>query len=182
MERFAAIDFETANGKRCSVCSVGVAIIEDNKIIDQVYSLIRPYPNYYTQWTTAVHGLTPADTNDVPDFEEVWEVISPKIKDLPLVAHNSPFDEGCLKAVHETYELAYPKYQFYCTCRLSRKMYPFLVNHQLHTVAAYCGYDLRNHHHAMADAYACGHIAVAMMREKGVETLQELLEEVTRKR
>ena len=73
------------------------------------------------------------------------------------------------------YELAYPKYQFYCICRLSRKMYPFLVNHQLHTVAAYCGYDLRNHHHAMADAYACAHIAITMMREKGVNTLQELL-------
>ena len=55
MERFAAIDFETANGKRSSVCSVGIVIIEDNHVIDQVYSLIRPYPNYYTQWTTAVH-------------------------------------------------------------------------------------------------------------------------------
>lgn len=176
MERFAAIDFETANGKRSSVCSVGVAIVEDNRIIDQVYSLIRPYPNYYTQWTTAVHGLTPADTNNAPDFEEVWAKIAPKIVDLPLVAHNSPFDEGCLKAAHMAYELAYPKYPFYCTCRLSRKMYPFLVNHQLHTVAAYCGYDLRNHHHAMADAYACAHIATTMMREKNVDTLQELME------
>lgn len=175
MERFAAIDFETANGKRSSVCSVGVVIVEDNQVIDQAYSLIRPYPNYYTQWTTAVHGLTPEDTNEAPDFEEVWAKIAPKIADLPLVAHNSPFDEGCLKAAHMAYELAYPKYQFYCTCRLSRKMYPFLVNHQLHTVAAYCGYDLTNHHHAMADAYACAHIAVAMMREKGVNTLQELL-------
>lgn len=73
MERFAAIDFETANGKRSSVCSVGVVIVEDNQVIDQVYSLIRPYPNYYTQWTTAVHGLTPDDTNDAPDFEEVWQ-------------------------------------------------------------------------------------------------------------
>ena len=175
MERFAAIDFETANGKRSSVCSVGIVIREENHVIDQVYSLIRPYPNYYTQWTTAVHGLTPEDTNEAPDFEEVWAKIAPKVADLPLVAHNSPFDEGCLKAAHMAYELAYPKYQFYCTCRLSRKMYPFLVNHQLHTVAAYCGYDLRNHHHAMADAYACAHIAITMMREKGVNTLQELL-------
>lgn len=182
MERFAAIDFETANGARSSVCSVGVAIVEDNKIIDQVYSLIRPYPNYYTQWTTAVHGLTPADTNEAPDFEEVWEVISPKIKDLPLVAHNSPFDEGCLKAAHQAYELAYPKYDFYCTCRLSRKMYPYLVNHQLHTVATHCGFDLTNHHHAMADAYACAHIAVTMMRQKEVDTLEDLHAAVTRRR
>lgn len=176
MERFAAIDFETANGKRCSVCSVGVAIVEENRIIDKVYSLIRPYPNYYTQWTTAVHGLTPADTNEEEAFPEVWAKIAPMIADLPLVAHNSPFDEGCLRAAHEVYDLAWPKYKFYCTCRLSRRLYPYLVNHQLHTVSAHCGFDLLHHHHALADAYACAHIAVTMMRENEVDTLEELLQ------
>ena len=100
---------------------------------------------------------------------------SPETKGSPLVAHNSPFDEGCLKAAHEVYDLAYPKYPFYCTCRLSRKMYPFLVNHQLQTVAAHCGYDLTQHHNAMADAYACAHIALTMMREKEVDTLEALM-------
>lgn len=175
MEHFAAIDFETANGKRSSICSLGIAIVEDNRIIDSIYSLVRPFPNYYTQWTTAIHGLTLEDTNSAPDFEEVWAKIAPQLADIPLVAHNSPFDEGCLKAAHQVYDLAYPKYPFYCTCRLSRRMYPFLVNHQLQTVAAHCGYDLANHHHAMADAYACAHIAVTMMREKGVERLEDLL-------
>lgn len=175
MERFAAIDFETANGQRSSICSVGIAIVENDTVIDSIYSLVRPYPNYYTRWTTAVHGLTAEDTREAPDFEEVWEGIAPKLEDLPLVAHNSPFDEGCLRAAHQAYDLAYPRYRFFCTCRLSRRFYPFLVNHQLQTVAAYCGYDLLNHHHAMADAYACAHIAVTMMREKGVERLEELM-------
>lgn len=174
MERFAAIDFETANNQRSSICSVGIAIVEDNKVIDSIYSLVRPTPNFYTRWTTAVHGLTIRDTIDAPDFEEVWAGIAGKLRDLPLVAHNSPFDEGCLKAAHLAYDLAYPKYQFYCTCRLSRRLYPFLVNHQLQTVAAHCGYDLTHHHHAMADAYACAHIANTMMREKGVERLCDL--------
>lgn len=145
-----AIDFETANGKRSSICSIGIAIIEDNKVIDSIYTLVRPYPNFYTRFTTAVHGITMQDTIDSPDFEEVWSEIAGKLQDIPLVAHNSPFDEGCLRAAHEAYDLAYPKYQFYCTCRLSRRMYPFLVNHQLQTVAAHCGYDLTYHHHAMA--------------------------------
>ncbi len=175
IERFAAIDFETANGKRSSICSVGIAIVEDNTIIESIYTLIRPTPNYYTRWTTAIHGITSHDTNNEPDFEEVWEKIEPKIKDIPLVAHNSPFDEGCLKAAYSTFGLAYPKYDFYCTCRLSRKLYPFLRNHQLQTVASYCGYDLVYHHHAMADAYACAHIANTMMKEQGVESLQELI-------
>ena len=137
------------------------------------YPVILQYGD--TRWTTAIHGLTAEDTNDALCFEEAWESIAPKLKDLPLVAHNSPFDEGCLKAAHEVYDLAYPKYSFYCTCRLSRKMYPFLVNHQLQTVAAHCGYDLTRHHNAMADAYACAHIALTMMREKEVDTLEALM-------
>ena len=30
MERFAAIDFETANGKRSSICSIGIAIMRSS--------------------------------------------------------------------------------------------------------------------------------------------------------
>ncbi|KAA4677625.1 DNA polymerase III subunit epsilon, partial [Bacteroides ovatus] len=85
---------------------------------------------------------------------------------LPLVAHNSPFDEGCLRAVHELYDMTYPDYKFYCTCRTSRKVFgKDLPNHQLHTVAERCGYHLENHHHALADAEACAQIALLIIPE-----------------
>ena len=73
MINFAAIDFETANGKRTSVCSVGVVIVREGKITNKIYRLIRPRPNYYTQWTTAVHGLTYDDTMEADEFPEVWK-------------------------------------------------------------------------------------------------------------
>ena len=44
MRNFAAIDFETANGQRTSVCSVGIVIVRNGKIVDRIYSLIRPFP------------------------------------------------------------------------------------------------------------------------------------------
>lgn len=44
MKDFAAIDFETANGKRTSVCSVGVVIVRNGKIVKKIYRLIRPCP------------------------------------------------------------------------------------------------------------------------------------------
>ena len=50
MKDFAAIDFETANGKRTSVCSVGIVIVKGGRIVNKIYRLIRPAPNYYTQW------------------------------------------------------------------------------------------------------------------------------------
>ena len=56
MRNFAAIDFETANNERTSVCSVGVVIVRDGEIVDSFYSLIQPEPNYYNYWCTQVHG------------------------------------------------------------------------------------------------------------------------------
>ena len=38
-----------------------------------------------------------------------------------------------------------------------------LPNHQLQTVAAACGYELTNHHHALADAEACAYIAMSIL-------------------
>ena len=58
----------------------------------------------YTYWTTEVHGLTRRDTDGQPTFPEVWAQVAEKIKGLPLVAHNRPFDESCLKAVFEEYD------------------------------------------------------------------------------
>lgn len=46
MKDFAAIDFETANECRSSVCSVGVVIVKDSKVVDKFYSLIHPIPDY----------------------------------------------------------------------------------------------------------------------------------------
>ncbi len=162
MKDFAAIDFETANGEPGSVCSIGVVIVRDGEIIEKFYSLICPEPNYYSYWNTRVHGLTRNDTDSAPVFPKVWDQIADKIEGLPLIAHNSPFDEACLKAVFRIYRMDYPDYQFHCTCRAARKKFKSvgLPNHQLHTVAAYCGFDLKNHHHALADAEACAIIAL----------------------
>ena len=159
MLNFAAIDFETANHHHSSICSVGIVIVENGEIADKIYRLIRPQPNYYCSWATEIHGLSYYDTISESEFPEIWETIKPKLKNLPLVAHNSPFDSGCLKAVHDLYDIQYPDYEFYCTLRAARKIFPNLENHKLHTVAAHIGYDLKNHHHALADAEACAEIA-----------------------
>ena len=159
MRNFAAIDFETANYERSSVCSVGVVIVRNGEVADTFYSLIQPEPNYYNYRCSQVHGLCREDTEDAPVFPKVWAQIEPLIKGLPLVAHNSPFDEGCLKAVFRVYQMDYPDYVFLDTLSASRRLMPDLENHQLQTVAAACGYEMENHHHALADAVACAWIA-----------------------
>jgi DNA polymerase-3 subunit epsilon len=163
MKTFAAIDFETANYERTSICSVGIVIVKNGKITDKIYYLIRPRPNFYCSWATDIHDISYYDTVNEPEFPEIWKVIKPKIKNLPLVAHNSPFDAGCLKAVHDLYEISYPNYEFHCTYRAAKKKFPNLENHQLQTVAKHVGFDLENHHHALADAEACAIIALNIL-------------------
>ncbi len=159
MKDFAAIDFETANTERSSVCSVGIVIVRNGEIVDSFYSLIQPEPNYYNYWCSRVHGLSQEDTEDAPVFPKVWAQVEPKIAGLPLVAHNKPFDESCLKAVFRVYQMDYPDYEFYDTLCVSRRVFRHLPNHQLQTVAAACGYRLDKHHHALSDAEACAWIA-----------------------
>jgi DNA polymerase-3 subunit epsilon len=159
MLNFAAIDFETANQNRSSVCSVGLVIVEGGNIVDKYYHLIRPRPNYYCDWATEIHGLSDQDTRDMPEFPQVWSEVERKIAGLQLVAHYSSFDESCLRAAHELFGIKYPEPVFHCTCRAAKNAFPELPNHQLHTVAAHVNFDFNNHHHALADAEACAEIA-----------------------
>ena len=174
---FIAIDFETANQQPSSVCSVGVVMVRNGQVADSFYSLIQPEPNYYNYWCQRVHGLNQCDTDDAPVFSKVWDDLRYQIASIPFVAHNARFDEGCLKAVFKVYQMDYPDYRFYDTLTAARRQFGHscvpsvasdqrssaLPNHQLHTVAAACGYDLQNHHHALADAEACAAIALYIL-------------------
>ena len=162
---FAAIDFETANYQPSSICSVGIVIVRKGVITQKIYELIKPEPEWYSYWNTRTHGLTEQDTQNALTFDKVWQKIAPEIETLPLVAHNSPFDEGCLKAVFRVYQMTYPDYVFHCTCKMARRIIGRgnLPDFQLHTVAAYCSFDLKNHHHALADAEACAAIALKLL-------------------
>ncbi len=165
MQDFAAIDFETANYSPTSVCSVGVVVVRGGEIVDEYYSLIHPTPNYYNWGNTQVHGLVKEDTADAPIFPEVWAQVAPRVEGLTLVAHNKAFDERCLKAVFRTYQMEYPDYPFACTLIASRRKWKrgTVPNHCLDTIAALCGYDLTQHHNALADAEACAAIALKIL-------------------
>ena len=163
MNSFAAIDFETANHYPTSVCSVGVVVVRNGEVTEKFYSLIKPEPEFYTYWNTRVHGLTMNDTLFSPVFPVVWRQIEPLIEGLPLIAHNKGFDERCLKESFRMYKLDYPDYDFHCTLQMSRKrLKGLLPNFQLHTVSGFCGFELVNYHHALADAEACAWIAMSL--------------------
>lgn len=172
MRDFIAIDFETANERPSSVCSVGAVLVRNGVADKTFYSLIRPEPDYYKWFCQRVHGITEEDTCCAQCFPSVWAELERTfagdrgLEDLglPFVAHNSIFDERCLKSVFRVYRMDYPDYVFHDTLCASRRHFGCsLPNHQLHTVANACGYDLINHHHALADAEACACIAIHIL-------------------
>jgi DNA polymerase-3 subunit epsilon len=160
MNSFIAIDFETSNYKRTSICSVGMVFVENKQIVDKHYALIKPKPNFYIPEFVDIHGITYWDTLKKDTFDVFWKSILPKIGNLPFVAHNRSFDFSCLKAVIEEYNLPQLKNDFECSLIQSRRVVPNLENHKLPTVAKHFGYDLQNHHNAIADAEACAVISI----------------------
>jgi DNA polymerase-3 subunit epsilon len=162
MDSFVAIDFETANGYRTSICSVGIVRVENKQIMDSFYHLVKPIPNYYNPINIQVHGINYHDTIGEENFPFIWDKMKNYIDDLPLVAHNKSFDQSCLKAILTHYNLPLPNNPFYCTVAASRKFYPHLPNHKLSTIAQYLNVPL-NHHNALSDALACAKIAMEVL-------------------
>lgn len=95
MQSFVAIDFETANGKRASACSVGLAKFDgDGRVEDTFHSLIRPHPefDFFHPANVWVHGIKSEDVADAREWGEVHRDFKEFVGELPLVAHNFAFD------------------------------------------------------------------------------------------
>ncbi len=95
---FIALDFETANQKRNSACSIAIVMVRNNQIVDSFYSLLNPNDKFHYR-NVQVHHITEDQVQDAPTFAEIWPYIKPLFTDsLLTVAHNAPFDNSVLKA------------------------------------------------------------------------------------
>jgi len=173
---FTAIDFETAKRSRESACSVGMVKFINGKAVDTFYSLIRPPVLFIRPDFTEIHGLTVDDVRDAHSFAELWDsAIKPFIGDLPLAAHNAPFDMGVLRAVLEWYELEIPTLPYFCTCSLARRTWPKLNSHSLTSLAENFGIHY-NAHNALDDARTCGKLALMSAKKHRSASVAELLD------
>ncbi len=144
---FTAIDFETAQGQRWSICQVGIVRVEHGVITDEVNMLVQPPGNYYWDRFTQIHGISRWDTADAPTFDKVWRSIRPFIENQTLVAHNGmSFDFPVLNKTLEYYSLMVPEYEKRCTYKIFKS-----------NLAVLCSqYSIPlNHHDALSDAKAC---------------------------
>ena len=150
MENFTAIDFETAQGYRWSICQVGLVKVENGIITDELNLLVQPPNNYYWDRFIDIHGITPVKTANAPTFDKIWHKIEPFINGQTVVAHNGlAFDFPVLCKTLEYYGLQEPKYEKRCTYKIYRQGLSALCKKQNIPL---------NHHDALSDARACGEL------------------------
>ncbi|MGZ0707489.1 3'-5' exonuclease [Coraliomargarita sp. W4R53] len=149
MSTFTAIDFETAQPKRWSICQVGLVRVEAGVVTKELSLLVRPPEDTYSSFNTAVHGLTREDTICEPCFDVIWPQIAAFIEGQTVVAHNMAFDGSCLKQTLDFYGLAQPSFEKACTYKLLKK--------RLNLLCEEYGIPL-NHHDALSDARACAQL------------------------
>lgn len=158
MTRFAAIDFETACQRADSACAIGVVIVDEGRIIERWYELIRPPTPYFV--FTPIHGLCWDDVKGARRFAAVWNDVAQALNGVAfLAAHNARFDRNVLGACCATYGLPPVDYPFVCTVQLARAQWDIRPT-KLPDVCRYLGIALR-HHQADSDAEACAHIVIA---------------------
>lgn len=166
MDNFVAIDVETANAERTSICAIGAVKVVDGNIVDRFYELVKPEPEYYFRhFTLNIHGIGKEDTENARTFDKVWKDVAEMAGGFPFVAHNKRFDEACIRAAHRAYGMDYPDYQFYCTLITAKKAIPrcHLSSYSLPFVCEFLGIPFYNHHNALADAEACAKIALVIL-------------------
>ncbi len=150
LKTFTAIDFETAQGYRHSICQVGIVRVENGIITEEINLLVQPPDNYYWVKFIDIHGITPEDTANEPTFNQIWHKIEHLIKDQDVVAHNGiSFDFPVLEKTLEYYGMVAPHYNKHCTYRL--------YNDNLASLCRAYNIPL-NHHDALSDARACAEL------------------------
>jgi len=173
--KFVCIDFETANSFIGSICSVGLAIIEDDKILETKSWLVKPHRDYsyFDPFNVMIHGITEKDIKDAPNFKDVYSQIKELLADSVLVAHNAAFDMSALRHVLDLYDIKYPEIDYVCTYKLATKFWIGLENYKLDTVSKHLNFEF-SHHNAEEDAKACGNVLIHCMKEKNVNSITEL--------
>jgi DNA polymerase-3 subunit epsilon len=78
-----------------------------------------------------------------------------------------------MSALRHILDIPYPTTRYLCTYKTASKTWPHLENHKLNTVSDHLQFSF-THHNALEDALACANVLLAAMREKHVDSPDDL--------
>ena len=170
---YVALDVETANDFRGSICSIGMVKFKDGKIIDTFYSLINPEEEF-DGYNSFIHGITSDDVLTAPTFPDIRESIINFIGSDTVVAHYAQFDMGALKDAYEKYKLDFDNIEYICSYQLAKVSLPGQLNYKLNKLAKNLNITL-DHHNALSDAQASGLILNHLLSINSCDNLDDFL-------
>jgi DNA polymerase-3 subunit epsilon len=168
-----AIDFETANEQRGSACSVGLAWIEDDRVVRVEERLIRPKTMRFSSFNIAIHGIRPEHVEDAGEFPEVMDEFADDFRGATMIAHNAAFDFSVWRSCLDLYRQDYPDLSYLCSVKMAQKVWPHLGSHKLNILAGHLGLTFA-HHNAAEDAAICAEAAIAIARSLHVPQVSDV--------
>lgn len=172
---FACFDFETSNNELKSACSIGIAAVKNNEIINTFYTLLNPPIEFFDYENTKINGISKSDVFNSPKFNEVWEDIKYFIDNSNfIVAHNANFDMSVLKESLLTYNLEMQNFKFFDSMLFCAKVYEGSSKKLIH-MCDYFGVELKDHHNGLEDAKACASIVIQAVQKSRFKTIYSYL-------
>jgi DNA polymerase-3 subunit epsilon len=132
---YVAIDVETTGlspNRGDRIIEVGALALQGDAVTGELCTLVNT-GRRNSPGARKINGITRAMLKDSPAPADVFPALHRFIKGAILVAHNARFDLTFLWHEFKRLSLSLPN-RHRCTFKLSRKLYPFLPNHQLDTV------------------------------------------------
>ena len=177
-EEFVAFDLETTglSSRDDRIIEIGAVILKDGEEIDRFQTFVdpeRPLERKIVELT----GITEDMLVGAPKIEEVLPKFLDFVGDRVLVAHNSDFDTGFIRAECQRQGFAY-NYTAADTLILSQNLLRHLSKFKLDIVSNALNLPEFNHHRAGDDAMTCGLIMTKLMalleEEHDIHTLQTI--------
>lgn len=166
--KFIAFDLETTGTKPSEdmIVEVGAVMFEGNRALKGYGKLVDPgIP--IPQEASAVNGITDDMLVAKPKIADVLAEFAEFCGDLPLVAHNAPFDYKFLLEDVKLHKSVAPAGVVLDTLPLARKVFPNLPNYKLWTLTRHFNFPSGTFHRAEEDSSYCG-----LLFAKIVETLE----------
>ena len=184
-QEFVAFDLETTGlyAQHDRIIEIGAVVLKNGREIERFQTFVdpeRPLEKKIIELT----GITDEMLRDAPKIEEVLPKFLEFVGGRVVVAHNSKFDTGFIRA--ECQRLGY-EYNLTDadTLSLSQQLMPQLNKYKLDVVAKALSLPNFNHHRAADDANICGLIMtklMPMLEEQGIHNLQAVNPELMKQR
>lgn len=166
--RFLAIDVETANADRASICAIGAVEFVDGQPGREWYGLVNP-EDYFDEVNISIHGITEQSVADAPVFPvALLEFIA--LADSGLTVSHTAFDRVAIERASAKYGIPPWPTSWLDSCRMARRAWPDKFGtkgYGLASVAKFLGIKFR-HHHALEDAKAAGQIVCRAIETTGI--------------